>query len=186
LQADLSIDPSRGISAGNVESDDIDSNIDTFHVQGIVDRLDMVRVNGDDVALQIVDYKMGKAPNFKYSRAMNEKIANEAFYQLKIYALLMQEKGEQYSNGLELCMLRLLFLTSKTGKGQFLDMDLGSSQKEREATLHEIHVNLSNIWTRINELVSTNDPKAFVGCDRSFCYCHKCRAQFLPGTVWEP
>jgi hypothetical protein len=192
LRADLSVDPSRGIAAGNAkrEEEHAASSMDTFHVRGIVDRLDMVRVNDDsgDVALRIVDYKTGKAPNFKYSPAMNEKIASEAFYQLKIYALLLREKGEQqqYSNGLELRMLRLLFLTSETGEGQFLDMDLGSSQKERDAVLQEIHVDLSNVWTRINELVSTGDPKAFVGCDRSFCYCHKCRIQFLPGKVWEP
>ena len=32
--------------------------------------------------MRIVDYKTGKAPNFKYSKAMNQKIADEAMWQL--------------------------------------------------------------------------------------------------------
>jgi hypothetical protein len=185
LQADLSVDPSRG-KTGYVEAKMIVTNnhTDTFHVRGIVDRLDMVRVNSHQV-LQIVDYKTEKAPNFKYSQAVNERIAEEAFYQLKIYALLMREKGDAYVNGLELRMLRLLYLTSKMGNGQYLDKDLGATQEERDAVLHEVHVDLAHVWTSIQELVTMQDPKAFVGCDRSFCYCHKCRTQFMPGTVWE-
>ena len=184
LLADLSVDPSRG-KTGYVETKTIGTkNTDTFHVRGIVDRLDMVWVNNHQV-LQIVDYKTEKAPNFKYSQAMNEKIADDAFYQLKIYALLMREKGDAYANGLELRMLRLLYLTSETGNGTYLDMDLGATQEERDAVLHAVHVDLAHVWTSIQELVAMQDPKAFVGCDRSFCYCHKCRTRFLPGTVWE-
>lgn len=193
LRADLSVDPSKGVTAPfhdeNVDSN-TSNNKDTFHVRGIVDRLDMVKVNhGKDVALRIVDYKTGKAPNFKYSHAMNEQIAQEAFYQLKIYALLLRENGaEKYANrrNMELRMLRLLFLTSATGRGEYLDYDLGETQEERDVVLQEIHQDLSSVWNRINELVATQDAKAFVGCDRSFCYCHKCRSEFVPGTVWEP
>jgi hypothetical protein len=190
LRADLSVDPYYGGKTGyegaKTTTVTNNNNTDTFHVRGIVDRLDMIRVNGgQQVALRIVDYKTGKAPNFKYSQAMNEKIAEEAFYQLKIYALLMREKGNVYANGLELRMLRLLFLTSEVGNGQYLDMDLGTTQEERDAVLNEIHVDLANVWKNIQELVATQDPKAFVGCDRSFCYCHKCRTQFVSGTVWE-
>jgi RecB family exonuclease len=190
LRADLSVDPYYGGKTGYVGAKTTtvtnNNNTDTFHVRGIVDRLDMIRVNGgQQVALRIVDYKTGKAPNFKYSQAMNEKIAEEAFYQLKIYALLMREKGNVYANGLELRMLRLLFLTSEVGNGQYLDMDLGTTQEERDAVLNEIHVDLAHVWKNIQELVATQDPKAFVGCDRSFCYCHKCRTQFVSGTVWE-
>jgi len=189
LRADLPLDPSKGVTAHHTDDSTVvnDSSKETFHIRGIVDRLDMVKINKSQVALRIVDYKTGKAPNFKYSHAMNEKIASEAFYQLKIYALLLRETGagKYASNGLDLRMLRLLFLTSENGHGEYLDMDLGETQEERDAVLQEIHQDLSNVWTSINVLVATQDPKAFVGCDRSFCYCHKCRTQFVPGTVWE-
>lgn len=193
LRADLAVDPSKGVTAAHhhdAGSDASSSNNDTtetFHVRGIVDRLDMVKINSHQVALRIVDYKTGKAPNFKYSHSMNEKIATEAFYQLKIYALLLREAGaDKYaSSGLDLRMLRLLFLTSESGRGEYLDMDLGETQEERDAVLQEVHQDLAHVWTSINDLVATQDPKAFVGCDRPFCYCHKCRKQFVPGTVWE-
>ena len=186
LRADLTVDPSKGVTGHDHErASSSDHAVDTFHVRGIVDRLDMVRISSHEVALRIVDYKTGKAPNFKYSRAMNEQIAQESFYQLKIYALLLREKGNSYANGLDLRMLRLLYLTSESGAGQYLDMDLGATQEERDAVLQEIHADLANVWTSINELVATQDPHAFVGCDRSFCYCHKCRRQFVPGTVWD-
>ena len=67
-----------------------------------------------------------------------------------------------------------------------MEMDLGASREERDALLHEIHVDLAEVWTSIQALVATQDPKAFVGCDRSFCYCNVCRARFLPNTLWEP
>ena len=194
IKANLSVDPQRGVTAHNDDVTHAASTTTnaaatfddaTFLVRGIVDRLDMVRISSHQVALRIVDYKTGKAPNLKYSQAMNEKIATEAFYQLKIYALLFRQTTNNYTNGLDLRILRLLFLTSESERGEYLDMDLGETQEERDVVLHEIHQDLANVWTSIQDLVATQDPKAFVGCDRSFCYCHKCRKQFVPGTVWE-
>lgn len=135
--------------------------------------------------------RTGKAPNLKYAQWMNEKIMEEAFFQLKIYALLLREKGagRQLSfkeNEVDMRLLRLFYLNSATGKAVHWDMDMGATQEERDALLQDVHRDLSNVWMDIVELVSRQDPKAFVGCDRSFCYCHKCRAKFVPGTVWEP
>lgn len=191
LRADLTVDPKLGVTGhavnGAKPNGDNESHDERFLVRGIVDRLDMVRVSKNEVALRIVDYKTGKAPNLKYSQAMNAKIVDEAFYQLKIYALLLREKGAgRSSQGLDLRVLRLLHLTSASGKGKYLDMDLGETQEERDIVLQEIHADLSNVWTSICELVATQDPKAFVGCSRPFCYCHKCRETFVPDTVWEP
>jgi putative RecB family exonuclease len=193
VRADLRVDFKLGVTASRNHHRDVpeetttNASNSTFHVRGIVDRLDMVKMpNSSQVVLRIVDYKTGKAPNFKYSQAMNEKIATEAFYQLKIYALLLRESNSLYINGsMDLRMLRLLFLTSESGRGEYLDYDLGETQDQRDAVLQEIHQDLSSVWTSIQELVATQDPKAFVGCNRSFCYCHKCRTQFVPGTVWE-
>ena len=86
---------------------------------------------------------------------------------------------------MDLRMLRLLYLTSENGEGQYLDMDLGATQEERDVVLQETHADISNVWTTISSLVERQDPKAFVHCDRPFCYCHRCRERFLPGTVYE-
>eukprot|EP00518_Triparma_eleuthera_P000913 CAMPEP_0182460868 /NCGR_PEP_ID=MMETSP1319-20130603/5607_1 /TAXON_ID=172717 /ORGANISM="Bolidomonas pacifica, Strain RCC208" /LENGTH=187 /DNA_ID=CAMNT_0024660045 /DNA_START=443 /DNA_END=1002 /DNA_ORIENTATION=+ len=57
-----------------------------FVARGIVDRL-------DDGAggLAITDYKSGKAPDLKYSEAVNERIREEKFWQLKVYAAMMKD-----------------------------------------------------------------------------------------------
>jgi RecB family exonuclease len=189
LNAHLTVDPTHGTTAtGGGGASPSKGSTPTFHVRGIVDRLDMVRLSPRQVAMRIVDYKTGKAPNLKYSKAANERIMEETFYQLKIYALLLREKGAgaQQPKGMDLRLLRLLFLTSEQGRAQNLDFDLGETQEERDTVLQEVHQDLSNVWTEITELVSQQDPKAFVGCDRSFCYCHKCRDRFVPDSVWEP
>ena len=133
----------------------------------------------------------GKAPNLKYSQDMNKKIIDEAFFQLKIYALLLREKGAGRelsfkANEVDIRLLRLLYLNSESGKAVHWDLDMGATSEERDALLNDVHRDLSNVWMEIIELVSQQNPKAFVGCDRSFCYCHKCRPKFVPGTVWEP
>lgn len=173
-----------------VATDDDETTDDTFLVRGIVDRLDMVQMSNKQVFLRIVDYKSGKAPHFKYSPAMNAKIAEEAFFQLKIYALLLREshrrKTSSTTKGLDVRILRLLHLTSDAGHGQYLDYDLGETREERNAILDDVHRALAQTWTDILALVATQDATQFVGCDRSFCYCHKCRPRFVPGSVWEP
>ena len=50
------------------------------NVTGICDRID----EGKDGELMIVDYKTGKAPNLKYSDAVNQRIMNDKFFQLKV------------------------------------------------------------------------------------------------------
>jgi len=65
LNSHLTVDPTLGATANNNNSDQLptskDDSIPTFHVRGIVDRLDMVRTKdqASNVALRIVDYKTG-------------------------------------------------------------------------------------------------------------------------------
>jgi len=184
VRSDLALDSSLGVTATTKPTP---PDAPCFHVRGIIDRIDMYKSPDDGrTALRIVDYKTGKAPNLKYSPTMNEKIVTQAFYQLKIYALLLREKNVDKLKGLDLRMLRLLFLTSEDGPGQYLDMDMGATQDQRDVLLNEIHADVAEVWTNINALVTMQDPKAFVGCDRSFCYCHTCRPRFMPNTLWEP
>lgn len=154
----------------------------TVLVRGIVDRYDLVR-NGREAFLQIVDYKTGKAPQLKYSPAMNDKILQEALFQLKIYALLHQE---QSNNGVPVRFLRLLYLTDASNKAATLDWDLGRTPQERDSQLSKVKNEIVDIWKQIVDLVDQQNAHAFVGCDRSFCYCHSCRKKYTPGSVWEP
>lgn len=188
------------------DGDTVNTEDDDFVVRGIVDRIDLLGIhkshkdrysntNEDpQMVLRIIDYKTGNAPNFKYSRVMNDKIADDNMWQLKIYALLIREmlsKGKgtynlhQIPGGGSLRMLRLMYLTSIGGNARYLDMDLGNSREERDTVLQNVHADLAHIWKSILTLVSRQDPKAFIHCDRTWCYCHTIRPKFIPGTLWE-
>jgi hypothetical protein len=88
-------------------------------------------------------------------------------------------------SSMDLRYLKLHYLNSEKGRAKVWEMDLGETQQMRDETLQQVHQDLAKIWTDIRELVSMQDPKAFMQCDRSFCYCHKCRERFVPGTVFE-
>jgi hypothetical protein len=186
VQAHLSVDPVLG-STSREKPDTIPSSPETFYIRGIVDRLDMVRED-KGVALKIVDYKTGKAPMLKYTKPVNDRIMEEAFYQLKVYALLLKEKTDDGPtlNSMNLRYLELLYLNSEQGTAKTLRYDLGATQEQRDEALQSIHQDLSQVWQDISDLVALQDPKAFVGCERSFCHCHQCRDRFVPGTLWEP
>lgn len=199
VNANLTVDPSLGVTSGK-RSDLFDGNAtETFKVRGIVDRIDMVKESSQHVALRIVDYKTGKAPTLKYSLSMNQHIFEKNFWQLKVYALLLREmavakaksrpnandNNNDAGNGMDLRYLKLHYLNSEKGKAKMWEMDLGETQHLRDETLLEVHQDLAKVWTDIQSLVATQDPTAFTHCDRAFCYCHKCREKFVPGTLYE-
>lgn len=196
VSAELTVDPGLGVTAPatTTATTTTKKKAETFKVRGIIDRLDIVRESPGKVALKVIDYKSGKAPHLKYSPAMNQKIFQEKFYQLKIYALLMREKNHASANNsknnykndsMDLRYLKLHFLDSVEGTAKPWEMDLGATQEIRDQEMQNVHKDLSQIWTDINALVDKQDPRAFVHCDRSFCFCHVCRDRFVPGTVWE-
>jgi hypothetical protein len=202
VQANLTVDPSLGGTAKagivNATAAAAASSLSSpsFKVRGIVDRIDIVKQSPRKVALRIVDYKTGKAPTLKYSASMNQQIFEKNFWQLKTYALLLREmtvakkerqkQPEQHdNNGMDLRYLKLHYLTSEKGGAKAWEMDLGETQEIRDEELQKVHQDLAQIWTDIHDLVATQDPKAFVHCDRPFCYCHICRDRFVPGTVFQ-
>jgi hypothetical protein len=213
VNAKLAFDPSLGSTGSHPKPMTEDDPEDRFLVRGIVDRLDFVAIppsprdafnrhNGDESessmqsCVRIVDYKTGKAPDFKYSPATNERIASENMWQLKIYALLLREmiaNGKNRSrsgnlkniNAQDLRLLRLLYLTSKEGEARWLDLDLGETEQERDEALQEVHVELVEIWESILALVAEQDPRSFVHCDRKFCFCHKIRPKFEHGSLYQ-
>lgn len=197
-------------------NEEADSNLETYNknttrgekhgpkflVRGIIDRLDCVRLQDGQTVLRLIDYKTSKSPNFKYSKAMNVKIAEESFWQLKVYALLLRESlgglrnkdkvvvtggkdGTTSYNGANVRFLRLMYLTSDSGKAQYIDMDLGRTAEQRDEILSTMHSDLSNIWAQICSLVQLQDAKAFHHCDRPFCFCHRVRPYLKPESVWN-
>jgi RecB family exonuclease len=192
--------------------EEIDSNMETnnktvtkgdkqgtsFLVRGIIDRLDYVRLQDGQIVLRLIDYKTSKSPNFKYSKAMNVKIAEESFWQLKVYALLLRESlgglhnkdtsvvaAGKNGTSANVRFLRLMYLTSDNGKAQYIDMDLGKTAEQRDEILSMIHSDLSNVWAQIYSLVQLQDAKAFHHCDRPFCFCHRVRPYLKPESVWN-
>ena len=63
LNSHLAIDPAQGITAKWHRSNTTSEDVPTFHVRGIVDRLDLIRAPDapSKVSLRIVDYKTGES-----------------------------------------------------------------------------------------------------------------------------
>mmetsp|Transcript_26402 Transcript_26402/g.39020 ORF Transcript_26402/g.39020 Transcript_26402/m.39020 type:complete len:398 (+) Transcript_26402:74-1267(+) len=189
VSANLSVHPELGATSTSQPLIDNPNADEAFLVRGIIDRLDMVPTSKSSVALRLIDYKTGKAPDLKYSPSMNEQILNESMEQLKIYALLLREsqKTGNPSKSMDLRYLRLFYLSSiEPDRAQVLDYDLGETQVARDVELQAVHQDLAAIWKDIQTLVATQDPLEFIPCERPFCYCHKCRKRFVPGTLAEP
>jgi RecB family exonuclease len=195
LRREMWVRGSLPLDAGGGGDDD-----ETFMVRGIVDRLDLVR--DEDAAegvLCITDYKTGKAPFLKYNEVTNQRIVNEKFWQLKVYAVLLRamerakEAGKQAKEsendaamappGIQLRKLKLMFLTSETGEAQALEYDLGDTEEERAEEIDGVEQELKDIWLAVQEMIKSNDPTAFGHCKRSFCGCHRAREVFVDGSL---
>ena len=81
--------------------DNEDEDEGFIELKGKIDRIDVLPNNpssssdDDRLQLQIIDYKTGKKPNFKYSKSVNERISNEQFWKMKVYALILYKMIEQ-------------------------------------------------------------------------------------------
>jgi RecB family exonuclease len=150
---------------------DADDNT-TFKVRGIVDRIDSTRDG-----LRIVDYKSGRAPELKYTAAVNQRILRENFFPLQTYAYLWRLMHPESTHVVQ--SLQLAYLAKSNGKATVMEMDV-------EDAAH-VRAQLINVYQEIKKLVATQDPLQFHGCQKSQCYyCNEIRSKFEPGTVWEP
>jgi len=149
-----------------LEETTIEGTSPPLKVVGKTDRLD----NVDPTHLRVVDYKTGEAPSAKpYSRAFIETLQEQAFFQLKLYAYLLDDafRGER-----RVSTMRLVYLG---GDGAVDDRDVVPQD------LDDVKEKLVQVWQSIYEKVQTQDPqRAFTHCDRSFCYCHTCRPLVFP------
>lgn len=117
-------------------------------VIGIIDRLDRCA----DGSLRVVDYKTGKAPELKYSEKTNQRIMDEKFFQLQIYALLVQrELGEVPKE------MRIVYLQEPTSVTRSLDSKV----------LPEVERELRSVWEDIVSAVERErfPPKPGPLCD---------------------
>ena len=166
VSADLAVDPKMGVTGYLHATHDTVDSIDTFRVRGIIDRLDLERDHHNAVVWRLWDYKTGQAPTLKYSPETNHRILDQTFFQLSLYALLLRETGDET---IPVRYLRLLFLKGND-QAQPLDFDLGATPEERDRHLQDVHARVAGVWQELVELVSQQDPHAFHGCQRPFCY----------------
>ncbi|CAM9717488.1 unnamed protein product, partial [Scytosiphon promiscuus] len=118
-------------------------------VVGIVDRIDRC----PDGKLRVVDYKTGKVPDLKYPEATNKRIMDDKFFQLQIYALLVQRVlGEVPGE------MRLVYLKGSTSTpNRCLD----------PSALPSVESELRSIWDDIDLSARRNDfsPRTSRLCD---------------------
>jgi PD-(D/E)XK nuclease superfamily len=205
VSAELSLDPTLGVTAAGTP--DADTPSETFLVRGIIDQIKVVPENDDDngssqqKVLRLTDFKSSKPPNLRYSPATNARIRAEKIEPLFIYALLWRESSIRQKVSIAasfaepLRYLRLSYLEGSAA--DVVDYDLGATVEERDARLQRVHVDLVHVWRNIRTMVDTANQynvnnngdspfsastslQAFVGCDRSFCSCHRERPRFAP------
>lgn len=116
---------------------DLTVSIDHMMIRGILDRMERITETTDDGTerdlLVITDYKTGKAPPERY--------ASQAFFALKIYALLIRT-----TQGTTPDRVRLLYLNGPTE----YTLDINNSQ------LDAMHQQLTALWQAINKAITTN------------------------------
>lgn len=112
-------------------------DVDHMKIRGILDRMEEVTEIGPDgeerTALVITDYKTGRAPGERY--------ANQAFFALKIYALLIR-----ISRGVTPNRIRLLYLNGPTE----YTMDINDAQLDAMAK------QLAALWEAIEKAILTD------------------------------
>ena len=136
-------------------------DIDHMKIRGILDRMEVVTEAGPDgaerTALVITDYKTGKAPGERY--------ANQAFFALKIYALLIRT-----TQGVTPNRLRLLYLTGPTEY----------TMEITDAQLDAMRAQLAALWGAIERAIATDTWPA-----KTSALCDWCDFKDTICPAWE-
>ena len=117
-----------------------------LEVNGIIDRIDASSFA--DGGLVITDYKTGRSPSAKYSPAVNARIKAEAFFQLQVYALLLQLDGRPARE------MRLMYL----GDGKMLTEEVTPAAMDHATTV------LRETWQQVLAALredASSGPDAF-------------------------
>ncbi|CAM9118598.1 unnamed protein product [Phaeothamnion confervicola] len=109
-----------------------------MNVTGVLDRLD----RGPHRGLVVIDYKTGRAPTLDYSQRTNMRILHEKFFQLKIYALLVQKSLGEMPRELKLV---------------YLDGPTTMTFPLKEKDLVEVETVLRQTWKNILAAVEAQD-----------------------------
>jgi PD-(D/E)XK nuclease superfamily len=173
----------------------------TFQVCGRLDRLNVVRVatssprhENDDMedssVLEIVDVKRSPPPSLDPTFDLNHQLN---LFKLHIYSLLLHEEqcrscgGHAWNSSVEYGSSRIgedpklqlpvrflnlpYLLPGHDGRVQYYTHDMGSTPRERKQRLGLTRSVLQEVHRDMVQLVLTNDPKAFQGCDRPVTTC---------------
>lgn len=121
-------------------------HVDDVILKGKIDRIDILpKHHFDDskVHLQIIDYKTGKKPWFKYSQSVNDRIFQDQFWKMKVYALMLWKTilQTEEGNGLQ-------------QKDQYKYRLSWELQQKLTDAMGQAHINPTTRWSNILELNS--------------------------------
>lgn len=120
-----------------------------YNVVGVIDRLDRIELPDGEVRVYISDYKTGKKPKARF--------ADEAFFAMRMYALLLeQERGDRAHE------LRLLYL-KETGRDAVL------REEVNETTLKRARSEVTELVDAIRNAHKTNTWPTKVGPLCNWC-----------------
>ena len=147
LSAEFSADESTERAAAAVAQEGAEERMSALRedarrtkVVGVLDRIDRDPQTGH---LVVVDYKTGKAPNIdKYAAATQARIIDEKFFQLRVYAILVQRATGELPKE-----LRLLFL----GSGDDIRMRMRAEDAERT------RAEVLDVWAAVVAAVEKDD-----------------------------
>jgi putative RecB family exonuclease len=131
------------------------------HLHGFIDRLDRWTAPDGTVRWAIADYKTGKVPGAgkTYSPATMDRIAWDAMFQLRVYAVLAWEVYR-----IPVTRLRLIYVN--TGDREHGIKQLTVDQKILDRTRAEVR----SIWTGITRSARTGTWKTSTGPLCNYCY----------------
>lgn len=138
----------RGFDAGALEYH-AEADIDGLTLHGYIDRLDEAPINGEPRAF-ISDYKTGKIPRDRY--------LDDAFFAMRIYALLLFEETGKMPH-----MLRLIYLKGETAEEAVRRVIVTPELLER--TRRDVNA----IWRRIKTAAATGNWPTKTGPLCNFC-----------------
>lgn len=124
---------------------------DGLTVHGYIDRVDEITLPGKEVSFTYIgDYKTGKLPNPRY--------LNDAFFAMKLYALVLRE-----TTGKTPYALRLVYI-KHTGKEAVRFLKL------TDEILDQTRAEIQGIWTRIKAAAAADNWPTKTGPLCNWCY----------------
>ena len=133
-----------------------------MNMHGYIDRLDRWINPRGEAVYSVSDYKSGKAvgEGKTYSKSTMDRITYEAFFQLRVYAVLCKEMF-----GIDVKMLRLLYVKHGADKDKGIKTLMMTPQ-----ILANTKAEIKTIWESIMKSARTGEWKPKTGPLCNWCY----------------